>query len=117
MIVTLDAAVRKEILIEQVGQETQNAFAEADYLHRGAVPGCGRFPLVTSLLRGSHLVHPGAAIGVIAAEHKAGVRINADLIVESAIAHVLVDVPSGESLSEAETLEVYRENFLHHAAQ
>lgn len=114
---TLNAAIREKILLIQFSQKTKNAFAQADYLYGGAVSRGGRFAFVTSFLGRSHLVHPGAAIGIVAAEYEAGFGMNADLIVESAVDHVLIDLSSGISLSEAETLEMYCESFLNYFVQ
>lgn len=114
---TLNAAVWEKILLVQFSQIAENALAQSDYLYGGAVSGSGRFALVTSFLGRSHFVHPGAAISIIAAEYEAGFGMDADLIVKSAISHMLVDLSPGVSLSEAETLKMYRESFLNHFVQ
>lgn len=114
---TLNAAVREKILLVQFSQKTENAFAQSDYLYSGAVSRGGRFTFVTSFLGRSHFVHPGAAISIGTAEYETSFGMNANLIVESAIGHVLVDLSPGVSLSEVETLEMYCESFLNYFLQ
>lgn len=114
---TLNTAVREKILLVQFSQKTENAFAQSDYLYGGTVSGSGRFTFVTSFLGRSHFVHPSATISIGAAEYEAGFRMNTDLIVKSAIGHVLVDLSPGVSLSEVETLKMYRESFLNYFLQ
>lgn len=114
---TLNAAVWEKILLVQFSQITENAFAQSDYLYGGAVSGSSRFAFVTSFLGRSHFVHPGATISIVASEYEAGFGMDADLIVESAIGHMLVDLSSGVSLSEAETLKMHHESFLNYFVQ
>lgn len=114
---TLNAAIWKKILLVQFSQVTEDAFAQSDYLYGGAVSGSSRFAFVTGFLGRSHFVHPGATIGIVAAEYEAGFGVDADLIVESAIGHMLVDLSPGVSLPEAETLKMHRESFLNYFVQ
>lgn len=114
---TLNAAVREKILLIQLSQKTKNTFAQSDYFYSGAVSRSSRFAFITSFFGRSHLVHPGATIGIVAAEYEAGFGVNADLIIKSAVGHVLVDLSPGISLSEAETLKMYCESFLNYFVQ
>lgn len=110
----LNTAVREKILFVQFGQKTENAFAQPNYLYSGTVSGGSWFAFITSFFRRSHLVHPGTAISIVATEYETCFGMNTDLIVESTIGHVLIDLFPGVSLSEAETLKMYRESFLNY---
>lgn len=114
---TLNAAIREKILLVQFGQKSEDALAQSDQLHGGTVSGSCRLAFVTGFLGRAHLVHPGAAIGVVPAKNETCVRMNSDLIIEPAIRHMLVDLFSSVSFPEAKTLKVYRESFLDYFVQ
>lgn len=97
----MDTTVREEILLVEFGEKTESALTESDNLDRGTISWSRGLSLVTGFLRRSHFVHPRTTVGVVATEYKTGVRVNADLIVEATIGHLLVDLPAGVSLAEA----------------
>ena len=68
-------------------------------------PGRGRCAFVSRLLARSHLVHPRAAVVHVPAKDEACLQVDADLVVEPLVEHVLVNAATGVPLAKLQTLE------------
>ena len=77
------------------------------YKYRGLVtyPWRGRNAFVTRLLARSHLVHPGAAVVHISAKDEACLEVDADLVVEPLVKHMLVNFAPCVPLAKRQSLQ------------
>ena len=67
-------------------------------------PGSGRSPFVSRLSTRSHFIHPRAAVVYVSAEDEARLEVDADLVVEPLVHHVLVNAPPRIPLSKLQPL-------------
>ena len=67
-------------------------------------PRCGRRPFVSRLLARPHLIHPSTAVIHVSAEDEARLEVDADLVVEPLVHHVLVNAPPRIPLSKLQPL-------------
>ena len=68
-------------------------------------PGRGRCAFVSRLLARSHLVHPRAAVVHVPAEDEACLQVDADLVVEPLVEHMLVNFAPCVPLAKLQSLE------------
>jgi hypothetical protein len=108
----INALEGESALGRELGDPSQCALQQSGDLDGRSVSRRSRETLVTSLVRRSHLVLPSTTVVSVTTKDDTSLPVNVDLLVESLVLHVHVQVRSSIVLSEFDTLGVSLKNLL-----
>ena len=84
-----------------------------DALALVTISGCCWDTLVPGLIRGAHLVHPGATVELVASMNEAGIPVEPDVNIEALIAHLAVDFRARIQLPELDAISMGLKYLVH----
>lgn len=108
----IDALEGEQALLDQSVYPGQGALQQPGNFDRSTISGSSGQTLVTSLVRGSHLVLPGTTVVPVSTKDDTGLPVNPNLLVESFVPHVHIQVRTSVVFSELDTLGVTLQNLL-----
>ena len=102
-----------DFVVIQLLHESQARVKQGSQLDGGPISRCRWDALVPGLIRGAHLVHPGAAVELVASMNEAGLPVEPDVNIEALIAHLAVDLSARIQLPELDAISMGLKYLVH----